>query len=401
MKFYVVASALDLSLRLGCTPSWWQLFKALSELGHEVLITPYVGDPVASLWWRTTRNPASWESKLMNAAIESGVVKPIGSGTQPYVERATKQVIKHWIRPRWRRHVFEVLEREDDVDVVWFINAPLNHITGIPAEIKRRYPEKKVIYYDGDMPSVLAGRRGERKLKMAYYEGADVGEYDAFFVNSEGVIGALEDMGARNVQALHYAVDPDLFQPIDVERQDVDVFYYAHGSQAREERIEFMVAQPSRALPVVDFLVGGRAFEVEFGNARRTGVLSVADWRMQACRSKINLNITRRSHATVHGSSTARPFELAGLGCCVVSDPYHGLEDWFEPDREVRIASSASEAQAVYQWLLDDDAERSRMARAARSRVLADHTYRQRAMQVARSLNAQPRRSRASVGYSG
>lgn len=379
MKFFVVASALDLDLRLGCTPSWWQLFKALNELGHEVIVTPYVGDPVDSLWWRAIRNPAAFESKVMNGAIKSGLVKPIG--TQALAEKVTMQVIKHYIRPKWRKHIMETLAREEDIDVLWFINAPLNHLTGIPTEAKRRYPTLRVIYYDGDMPSILPGYFEDRKFKMAYYNNANLGEFEAFFTNSEGVIPALEHMGARNVQPLHYAVDPNLFSPIDVE-EDTDVFYYAHGSAAREERIRFMVSAPSDKLGQYRFLVGGKGFEVDLGAAQRKGVLSVNSWRIQACKSKINLNVTRSTHANVYASSTARPFELAGLGCCVVSDPYDGLEGWFEPNCEVYVAQNSNEATDLYEWLLTDDEARLSAGRAARARVEREHTYTARAQEV-------------------
>lgn len=387
MKFFVVASALDLNLRLGCTPSWWQLFKALNELGHELVVTPYIGDPVDSLWWRTTRNPTNFESKAMNGAIKRGVVKPIG--TQPWTERVTMQVIKHHIRPRWRKHILETLAKEENVDVLWFINAPLNHLTGIPTEAKRRHPNLKVLFYDGDMPSILPGFFEDRKFKMAYYNGADLSEYDAFFTNSEGVMPALVDLGARNVQALHYAVDPDLFSPIEAE-PDTDIFYYAHGSEAREERIDFMITQPSRAMPDTDFLVAGKGFAVDLGAARREGVLSINDWRVQACRSKINLNITRSTHATVYASSTARPFELASLGCCVVSDPYDGLETWFEPGTEVHVAKNAEGAKEIYHELLSDETTRTVTAHAARTRVLREHTYRHRATQLMQAVAPTP-----------
>ncbi len=382
MKFYIVASALDLKYRLGCTPSWWQLFKALNELGHELLITPYIGDPVESLWWRTTANPVSFESKAMNNAIKSGTVKPIG--TQPFIEQATMQVIKHHIRPKWRKHILNVLGQEE-FDVVWFINAPLNHLTGIPTEIKNKYPELKVIYYDGDMPSILPGFFEDRKFKMAYYNNADLSEYDAFFTNSEGVMEALEGLEAKNVNALHYAVDPDLYSPLDLEK-DTDIFYYAHGSEAREERIKFMITEPSKALPEYDFLVAGKGFEVDLGDVRQKGVLSINDWRVQACKSKINLNVTRSTHASVYASSTARPFELASLGCCIVSDPYKGLETWFKPGEEVHIAKNAKEATDLYQWLINDETARQKTAEAARKRILEDHTYKARCLQISKHI---------------
>ena len=70
MKVLVVCSALDLQYKLGCTPSWWQLLKALHETGNEVIAVPFLGDPVESLWWRCYPNPCAAESKLYNSYLE-------------------------------------------------------------------------------------------------------------------------------------------------------------------------------------------------------------------------------------------------------------------------------------------------------------------------------------------
>lgn len=70
MKFLVVAQALDLKYRLGCVPSWWQLLKALHEVGNEVIVTPYLGKPIESLWWRIYGNPCTRESIMFNSYLE-------------------------------------------------------------------------------------------------------------------------------------------------------------------------------------------------------------------------------------------------------------------------------------------------------------------------------------------
>src|SRR5262249_38834142 len=99
-------------------------------------------------------------------------------------------------------------------------------------------------------------------------------------------------------------------------------------------------------------------------------------------RGRINLNITRRSHATVFGSSTCRPFELAAAGAAIVSNPQEGMERWFEPESEIRIVSSADEALAAYRELLGDPAAAEAMGRRARERVLDEHTYAHRARRI-------------------
>ena len=98
--------------------------------------------------------------------------------------------------------------------------------------------------------------------------------------------------------------------------------------------------------------------------------------------ARINLNITRRSHATVTASATARPFELAAAGAAIVSNPYEGIDRWFEPGHELLVVSSAEEALATYRQLLDDPGEAEAMGARARERVLDEHTYAHRARRL-------------------
>ncbi len=92
--------------------------------------------------------------------------------------------------------------------------------------------------------------------------------------------------------------------------------------------------------------------------------------------------MTRQAHASVFASSSSRPFELASLGACIVSNPYLGIETWFEPGKEIITISTPDEALDRYRWLLDHETERKAIGAAARARVLKDHTYRQRAQQL-------------------
>ena len=93
----------------------------------------------------------------------------------------------------------------------------------------------------------------------------------------------------------------------------------------------------------------------------------------------INLNITSRTHASAHGTSTSRPFELAALGSCIVSQPYNGIEAWFDVDREIAIVNNEKEAIEKYENLLDNREEAQDMGLRARKRVLQEHTYVHRA----------------------
>ncbi|MEP0763445.1 MAG: glycosyltransferase, partial [Chloroflexota bacterium] len=212
------------------------------------------------------------------------------------------------------------------------------------------------------------------------YQGADLSEYTAFISNSEGGRQGLLDLGARAVHTLFYGADEDLFSPVDVP-QDLDAFFYGHGREYRAEWIEAMVRAPSLALPDARFAVRGTRLG-DLGRAQMLPYLSFSKLREYACRSKINLVITRKAHASVFASSSSRPFELASLGACMVCNPYEGIETWFEPEKELIVVHSAEEAIERYTWLLAHDEARRAMGQAARERFLKEHTFRHRARQL-------------------
>lgn len=380
MKILAVASTLDLKYRLGCTPAWWQLFKALYETGNEVVVTPYLGDPVQSLWWRTYPNPCSFESKIYNSYLDKRKTSGKSPSQKTIISPITDSLIKYHIRPNWEKHILSILHKEKNIEAVLIMNVPLNHISGIASRIKKEFGIP-VIYYDGDMPTSLPKYTVSRGFKFNYYEHVDLSEYDAFLTNSEGCIPDLVELGARNTHPLHYGVDPELCHPVDVPK-DIDVFFFGYGNDFREEWMKKLITIPSQQMPDKRFVVGGKGFNMDLGNAELIGDLTYNDWRYYACKSKINLNITRWSHTNVYGSSTSRPFELAAFGACIVSQPYNGLEKWFDNGKELLIADNEASAIEIYSRLLADDTKRTEIGNNARNRVLNHHTFAHRAKQM-------------------
>src|SRR5215204_4252711 len=366
-KLLIAASAVDLDFRYGCTPAWWQLWKGLYEEGADLVVAPYRGRPVESPWWRTAANPTYFEGESFARARDL-LARAKGDGSPRRAEespedslgdRLTREVIWRWVTPRWRRHLEALIERERP-DAVIVFTVPMAHFRGIPTALRERFGIP-VLFYDGDVPMSLP-EFGGMDTGFNYYHGADPSEYDLVVSNSEGGLDRLRELGARRAESVFWGADPDLFRPHDVEKE-YDVFFYGYGDKFRRDWMEKMVGEPSRRAPEIDFVLGGRDFRADTGNARTVGDVTFNVFSRAISAARINLNITRRPHASVHASSTARPFELAASGAAIVSNPYDGVEAWFEPGSELLVVESADEALSAYQELLADPAQADELGR--------------------------------------
>jgi hypothetical protein len=389
LKLLLIVSSLDLTQAFSATPAWWQLLKGLQEVGVDTLVTTYQGPAIESPWWRSLPNPVEREGRAFLSARNSlarvrGERRAAVGTRHPepdalsMTERIQLMAVQGLLARKWRGFFDDILVAEPDIDAVIVVTAPANHLKGIPAYIHETYG-KPVIYYDGDVPASLPSFAGFAS-GFRIYQGADIAEWAGFISNSAGGADELLAMGARRVDTLHYGADPDLFAPLNVP-QDLDGFFYGHTREYREDWLEAMIKVPSTELPDRTFAVRGKGLG-DIGRAQQLPYLSFSKLREYVCRSRLNLCVTRQAHASTLASSTSRPFELAALGACIVSNPYLGVETWFEPEREIIVVHSAEEAVERYEWLLTHHTQRESIGQAARARLLGEHTFRHRAAQL-------------------
>jgi spore maturation protein CgeB len=289
------------------------------------------------------------------------------------------------VTPRWQKHLDRLVEQERP-DAVIVFTVPMAHIRGIPTYLREKYGVP-VVFYDGDLPMSLP-EFGGMDTGFNWYHDADPAEYDLIIANSEGGLERLRELGAQRTEAVFWGADPDFFAPHAVDKE-MDVFFYGYGDKFRREWMQAMVGEPSRLLPDVDFALGGRDFQGDVGRARLVGDIPLNAFAAAISKARVNLCVTRRSHASVYASSSCRPFELASAGAAIVANPYDGIERWFEPGEELLVVHDADEAIEAYRGLLDDPAQASELGRRARERVLDEHTYRHRARQVLGLLSAE------------
>ena len=390
-RILAVASSVDLDFRYGCTPAWWQLWKGLCESGVDLIVTPYRGRPIESPWWRSAPNPA-YHLGESYAAVRDGFARIKGdshvrrseeSPEETALDRATRETIWRVVTPRWRRHLERLVERERP-DAVLVFTVPMAHFRGIPAFLRERFGIP-IVFYDGDVPASLP-EFGGMDTGFNYYHGADPSEYDLVLSNSEGGIPRLLELGARTSRD-HLLGGGSRVLPATRGREGVRRLLLRLRRQvpAGMDGGAHRRAEPDG--PAIDVALGGRDFQGDVGRARLLGDVPFNVFARAISAGRVNLNITRRSHATVSASSTCRPFELASAGAAIVSSPHAGIERWFEPGSELVVVENPEQALAAYRALLDDPAEAGDGSRGREAGALSTSAHRHGRRRLLELLN--------------
>ena len=66
------------------------------------------------------------------------------------------------------------------------------------------------------------------------------------------------------------------------------------------------------------------------------------------CSARMVLNINRESMAQTGFSPPTRVFEAAGAAACLITDAWTGVEQFFQPDREILVAHSARRHRQLF-----------------------------------------------------
>lgn len=351
----------------GSTPVYWQLFKALYEVGIDVFVYSWYGKGVHSPWW-----------SMLNRS--SAIVDNIIDGTIPGLGR--KLFAKSLLRRKttyFKKELLKNLESLRYFDSVLFMGVRGDELVSLPDIIRKKFDVPSV-YYDVDAPRSLPNF-----TKNSYLLHSDLSEFTTVIVPSLGSKKYMKELGAEEVQVLYYAVDPELFSPLNIPKK-LDVFFYGFSDLLRARWITEMITKPSMELTKSLFVVGGRTFNVDLGKARKIRRIPLNLYRTFCCSSKFNLNIAREPFTQVYASSTCRLFELPAMGACVISNPHNGMEEWFQRGKEIIVANNSEEVVEIIQWLSEDSHERERIGIQARKRVLKDHTIKARADELVRIL---------------
>jgi spore maturation protein CgeB len=331
---------------------------------------------------RSTLGAAPYLNQLLNsmkASVELEVVETRSMGA-PSIEKAYIKYLTRYGKPYSYAKAFVRRAESLQPDAMLIIhdfrwlrkgNAKLLQNLKVP-----------LFFYDLEMPLNLPEYMKDKRYGISPWNTVDLSDMDGVIIPSKGSETIVRNrLRAKRVLPLYFSVDPSWY-PTERMEKAYDVSYLGMSTYYRENAITELVTKPSIELPDLSFKVSSRN-DFDFGRASVIhGSIDYDSYVTIPRKSKINLSITRAPFTEIYASSVSRPFELAAMKCCIVSNQCLGMEEWFKEGDEILTAGSSEKAIELYKWLSKDDAERERLGENAYQKVVKEHTVSRKAIQL-------------------
>jgi spore maturation protein CgeB len=242
-------------------------------------------------------------------------------------------------------------------------------------EIKR--PGAAAVFWDVDAPATLD--RVSADPGDAFRQLIPV--YDMILTYGGGppVVAAYRHFGARACVPIYNGLDPATHHPVPPgSRFACDLGLIANRLPDRERRIEEYFLAVAAELSGQRFILGGNGWADKPmpTNVEYIGHVYTCDHNAFNSSARAVLNVSRDSMAAYGYSPATRVFEAAGAGACIITDDWDGIDQFFEPGREILVASTGPAVADHLARLTPEQA--GQIGEAARARALADHTYERR-----------------------
>lgn len=244
-------------------------------------------------------------------------------------------------------------------------------------------------FYDLDTPVTLA--KLEAGEPVAYLGPRGLSGFDRVLSYTGGAaLDELRDrLGARHVAPLYGSVDPEVHCPAGpLPQYQADLSYLGTYAADRQAALERLFLKPARCLPDRRFVLAGAQYPQDFPwepNVWFVRHLPPGDHPAFFASSPLTLNVTRADMARMGYCPSGRLFEAAACGTAVLTDTWEGLDEFFEPGREILLAETTEDTVEAVRL---PGEEFARIGRAARERTLAEHTADIRARQMLEILAA-------------
>lgn len=242
-------------------------------------------------------------------------------------------------------------------------------------------PDALRIFWDVDAPATLSAMRQSPDDPLRRM----LPDLDLVLTYGGGdpVIDAFRALGARDCVPIYNALDPDTHCPAPPnDRFRADLGFLANRLPDREARVAEFFLRPAALLPERRFLLGGSGWnEADLpDNVRAIGHVGTVDHNAFNTTPRAVLNVARDSMAATGFSPATRVFEAAGAGACLITDAWEGIEMFLTPGSEVLVARDGYDVAEIMAAL--SPVRSQVIGQAALKRVLSEHTYDRRAIQL-------------------
>ncbi|HZQ22014.1 MAG TPA: glycosyltransferase [Terriglobales bacterium] len=245
------------------------------------------------------------------------------------------------------------------------------------------------VYYDLDTPVTLERLRSEGEVEYLPECGLSAFDLVLSYTGGEALDELKSQLGARRVAALYGSVDANFYRPSSPSpTYAADLSYLGTYAADRQAALERLFVEPARRSPDKRFLIGGAMYPGDFPwtwNIYFVRHVPPPEHPAFYSSSPLTLSVTRSAMANMGYCPSGRLFEAAACETAIMSDYWRGLEAFFEPGREILIASTPEDVSEVLKF--SPQALRS-VGAAARKRVLSEHTADHRCNQLLNLIEA-------------
>ena len=246
-------------------------------------------------------------------------------------------------------------------------------------------PGTLAIFWDVDAPATLERVQADATDPFR----TQISRYDLILTYGGGapVADAYTALGARACVPVYNAFDQATHFPAPPDARFAGLMgFLGNRLPDREARVEEFFLKPAARLPHDRFVLGGSGWQDKPmpANVDYVGHVYTTAHNAFNCTPCAVLNVTRESMVRFGFSPATRVFEATGAAACLITDSWPGIDRFLEPDKEVLVAEDGDAVADLLAALTP--ARAAEIGAAARRRVLAQHTYVQRAEQVEQLL---------------